>query len=127
MSSPNGNAGSGSRFRVVLTAWMGIALSTPALALECPQPQMQASHGALKESPNVIQTRSATLKAQGSAAIPSLIFQLRKSHPGSTNAEITNYLITAYCPVVNEKAQLNETQKKKVLTRFADQARRQLP
>ena len=108
-------------------AWAGSALLTPALALECPQPQMQASRGALEEPPKVIAARSGTLTAQGSAAIPVLIFQIRKSNPGSTNAEITNYLITAYCPVVNKRTELTEDQKKQDLARFANQVRGQLP
>jgi hypothetical protein len=112
---------------LALVVCLGGAATTPALALECPQPQMQASHGALKETPQVIATRSATLKARGSAAIPQLIFQIRKSDPGSSDAEITNYLMTAYCPVVNRKRELTDEQKKQDLARFASQVRRQLP
>ena len=110
-----------------LVACIGVALMTPALALECPQPQMKASKGALKETPNTISMRSATLKARGSAAVPSLIFQIRKDHPGSSNADVTDYLITAYCPVVNQRHELTEDQKKQDLARFADQVRSQLP
>ena len=112
---------------VYMTLTACIALITPAKALECPEPQMQASHGALQETPKTISTRTAALKARGSAAVPSLIYQLRKSHPNSSNADITNYLITAYCPVVNQKAELTEEQKKRALGRFTDQVRSQLP
>ena len=121
------NVGNGARFCLALTAWMGSGLMMPALALECPSPQMQASQGALREPPKVLAARSTTLKARGSAAISGLIFQIRKSNPGSTDAEITNYLITVYCPVVNKRPGLTEEQKKQDLTRFAGQVCRQLP
>jgi hypothetical protein len=112
-------------FALILLAASVIAV--PAIALECPQPHMKAAPGVLQETPRAISMRAATLKARGSAAIPSLIFQLRKSHPASSNGEITNYLITAYCPVVNAKPELTDDEKKSMLVRFANQVRRQLP
>ena len=69
---------------------------------------------------------SRTLAARGSAAIPGLIFQIRRDHSGSTNGEIINYLITAYCPVVNGRQELSEQQKRDELNQFSSQVRRQL-
>jgi hypothetical protein len=107
-----------------LAAWMG-GLS-PASALECPLPQTTTQRGALKESPRIITEQAQTLAAQGSAAIPSLIHALHKRFPHSTNAEITDYLITAYCPVLNRKRALSDSQRKSRLEQFGDQVRSSL-
>ena len=90
---------------------------SPALALDCPQAQSHNVRGALKETAQITAAQSG-LAARGSAAIPSLIFQIRKNNPDSTDGEITNYLITAYCPVVNGRQELSEQQKRADLARF---------
>ena len=101
-------------------------LTLPAMAFDCPQVQSESVSGVIKETEKTISTQSQTLAARGSAAIPSMVFQLRKSHPAASNAAITNYRITAYCPVVNRKVELTEVQKKDALALFASQVRDQL-
>ena len=104
----------------------GALAGSPALALECPQAQSHNVRGALRETAQMIAARSGTLAARGSAAIPSLIFQIRKNNPDSTDGEITDYLITAYCPVVNGRQELSEQQKRADLARCSSQVRQQL-
>ena len=114
----------------MLAAWLVLTLPTlgvlPADALECPAAQSTSQHGVLQETRHTIALRAHTLKAIGSAAIPGMIYNLRIKYPGSTNSEITNYLITAYCPVVNQKSGVSNEQKRALLARFADQVRARL-
>jgi hypothetical protein len=100
---------------------------SPASALECPLPQKVTEQGALKESRETIEQRAQLRTAQVSSAIPSLVHALRKKFPTSTDAEITDYLITAYCPVLNQKAELSDDQRKAQLEQFGDQVRGDLP
>jgi hypothetical protein len=109
--------------------WMvGLAVMSvaPAQALECPNPQKSGSRGALMETPATIASRDQTLAARGSAAIPTIIFSVRKRHPHASNAEITNYMITAYCPVLNRKSELSDDQRRAALEAFASQVRGRL-
>jgi hypothetical protein len=110
--------------------WTFLSLSglsvLPASALECPLAQSTTQPGALRESRQTIAMRARTLESRGSAAIPSIIFSLRSKYPHSTDAEITNYLITAYCPVLNREPALTDNQKRASLERFADQVRARL-
>jgi hypothetical protein len=98
----------------------------PSEALECPIPQLVGTKGALVETPATIASRARTLAARGSAAIPSMIFSVRKNNPHASDAEITNYMITAYCPVLNRKSGLSDDQRKAALERFASQVRARL-
>ena len=106
-------------------AMFGSGLS-PASALECPSPQMVTQPGALKETARTIAQRAQALAEHGQSAIPSMIYTLRRNFPKSTNAEITNYLITAYCPVLNKKAELSDGQRKVELEQFGNQVRANL-
>jgi hypothetical protein len=98
----------------------------PAMALECPAAQSTTERGVLREPQRTIAMRARTLANRGSAAIPGIIYSLRSKYPHSTDAEVTNYLITAYCPVINREAALSENQKRRSLERFADQVRARL-
>jgi hypothetical protein len=115
--------------KVATMFWaLGFAVMTaaPARALECPNPQLVGSEGALIETPAIIASRGHTLAARGSAAVPSIIFSLRKKYPHASDAEITNYMITAYCPVLNRKTGLTGAQRKSDLEKFANQVRARL-
>jgi hypothetical protein len=117
-----GDATTRAQNRIVAAVFLIIALAAgPASALECPVPQMEASDGTLKETPAAITAASQTLAARGSAAIPGMIYRLRQRFPRSSNAAIMNYMVTAYCPVVNRKTAISENQKKALLTRFESQ------
>lgn len=111
----------GAAFAMAATGWNVM----PAAALECPQSQSKTMRGALKETPKQISADARMLAARGWAAIPGLVHSIREANPASSDGEVTNYLITAYCPVVNDR-QLSEGQKKADLARFASQVRRRL-
>ncbi|MEO9227392.1 MAG: hypothetical protein ABI216_00370 [Devosia sp.] len=108
--------------RTLGAGFLLIALAAgPASALECPLPQMKASEGVLKETPAAIAADSKILAGGGSEAVPTIVFGLRQRHPRSSNGAILNYLLTAYCPVVNRMSRLSEKQKRAILTRFGSQ------
>jgi hypothetical protein len=131
MAARNSRASSGrnATLKVATMFWaIGSAIMNvvPAEALECPNPQLVGSKGALVETAATIASRGHTLAARGSAAIPSIIFSVRKNNPHASDAEITNYMITAYCPVLNRKSVLSDDQRKAALERFASQVRARL-
>lgn len=92
-------------------------------AFECPAPQDRHGSGLLKETPAQIH-RTAGLLASGDAdnRVPEIVADLRKRHPGVRNAEIMNYLVTAYCPVVAQLSGLGDAEKQSRVDRFAEQA-----
>ena len=98
---------------------------TSAGAFECPAPQDQRGPGLLRETPAQIH-RTASLLGSGDAGnhVPEIVAGLRKRHPGVRNAEIMNYLVTAYCPVVARLSGLGDAEKQSRVDRFAEQAGR---
>ncbi len=94
-----------------------------AQAFECPAPQDQHDPGALKETRAQVR-RTARLLGSGDAGnrVPEIVTRLRHRHPGVQNAELLNYLVTAYCPVVDRMSGLGDAEKKSRLDRFASQA-----
>ena len=98
------------------------ALAMPAAALQCPAPQPLARPGILKETRTQTQV-VATLLATGDDAnrIRVIVDDLRARYPGVENAEIVNYLMAAYCPVVAQLSGLGEQEKQARMDRFVTQ------
>jgi hypothetical protein len=90
-------------------------------ALECPLAQPATTATALQESPETIRDLSALLAAQGTDVVPEIVAGLRRRYPGAQDAEIANYLVTLYCPVVNRDAALSDSEKSGRLGAFASQ------
>jgi hypothetical protein len=108
--------------RAVGAMFLILALAPgPTYALECPLPQMESSDGILKQTPATIIADSQILAARGSAAIPGMVYRLRRRHPQSSNAAVLNYMVTAYCPVVNRMSAISDNKKDAVLARFESQ------
>jgi len=109
-------------FRIAIAAALGLALAGPALALTCPAPQPLTRPGVLRETPTQI-TVASTLLATGDDAnrIAVLVADLRARYPGVENAEIVNYLMAAYCPIVARLSGLDETEKQARMDRFVSQ------
>ena len=82
------------------------------LALQCPASQPLARPGIIKETRTQTQV-VATLLATGDDAnrIRVIVDDLRARYPGVENAEIVNYLMAAYCPVVAQLSGLGEQEK----------------
>lgn len=110
----------------VTVSGLGILAGSPARALECPLPHPAGTPTAIEQTVEDVRTYAELLAAQGTAAIPEMVSQLRQSHPGATAAEIVNFLVTAYCPVVNGNASLGEGQKRARLTAFSSRLMQEL-
>ena len=98
------------------------SLAVPASALECPAPQPLAKPGVLQETPAQIEATGKMLSS-GDVGQQTLavIADLRKRYPQAENAELANYIITAYCPVVAGQPQLSEAERKARLDQFVSQ------
>ena len=103
-----------------LAAWL--LLAGPALALDCPIAQSTAGPGVIQETPAEIDNLAVVL-ASGDLGpqVPLIVSALRTRHPGVPGGEIVNYLVTAYCPVVNRISGLSESEKHSKLGAFASQ------
>jgi hypothetical protein len=101
---------------LALAACLG---SAPVLALECPAPQKLSRPGVLKETPTQMAIVGQFLASgESSKTVPLVEADLRARYPGVENAEIVNYIITAYCPVVNGLSGLSDADKQARLSRF---------
>jgi len=101
-------------------AWM--ALTAPCIALEYPTPQPAGAPGAIAETPAQV-SELAQLLGSGdlSNRIPVLVHDLRGRHPNVPASELVNYLVTAYCPVVNSLNGLGEAEKQVRIDAFTSQ------
>ena len=100
--------------------------SVPVRALECPLPQPATTASALRETKQDIDVLSNLMAAQGTGVVPEIIAGLRRKYPAAQDAEITNYLVTVYCPVVNQNAALSDTEKAGRLAAFSSQVMQSL-
>ena len=100
--------------------------SDPVRALECPLPQPATTASALRETKQDIDVLSSLMAAQGTGVVPEIIAGLRRKYPAAQDAEITNYLVTVYCPVVNQNAALNDAEKAGRLAAFSSQVMQSL-
>jgi hypothetical protein len=101
-------------------AWL--LLAAPCIALECPTPQPAGTPSAIEETPAQIRELSQLL-ASGDLGnrFPVLVHDLRGRHPDVPASELVNYLVTAYCPVVNSLTGLGDAEKQARLDAFASQ------
>jgi hypothetical protein len=67
----------------------------------------------------------ATLLAGGDLGnrVPVIVEDLRNRYPGVANAEVLNYLVAAYCPVVARLSGLGDAQKRGRMDRVGSQIR----
>jgi len=98
------------------------SLAVPASALECPGPQPLARPGVLQKTPAQIE-KTGKMLSSGDVGqqTQAVIADLRKRYPEVESAELANYLITAYCPVVAGLPQLSEAEKKARMDQFVSQ------
>jgi hypothetical protein len=111
----------GSVMRGVATAALLLS-SAPCMALECPSPQPAGTAGAIQETPAQISELSQVL-ASGDLGnrIPVFVHSLRSRHPNVPTGDLVNYLVTAYCPVVNSLTGLSNGEKQARLSAFVSQ------
>ena len=105
--------------------FLTLAVSTPALALECPAANPLSRPGVIKETPAQIHALSSLL-ASGDAEnrVGVTVADLRSRYPGVENAEIVNYLVTAYCRVVARMTGLGDGEKQARVDRFVSEVAR---
>jgi hypothetical protein len=102
---------------------VGNSLPAAAQALTCPMPHPLRGRGVLKESPTQI-AETGSFLASGDAVnrAPEVVADLRKRYPGIADAEIENYLVTAYCPVAAKLNGLSKAEQQARVDQFAHQA-----
>jgi hypothetical protein len=107
---------------VGMTSLAGLS---PARALECPASHPLKRPGVIRESPAQIHALSSLL-ASGDAEnrIGVTVAELRARYPGVENAEIVNYLVAAYCPVVAQMTGLGQQEKQARVDRFVSEVSR---
>lgn len=115
-----------------LRPWLALATalvlghSTPAAALECPVYHPSNTDVAIKETRAQAEGLSAMLAARGDRATHSIVNSIRLAHPNASAAEITNFVLTLYCPLVRHNAALSEDQKRERLKAFSAELMKQV-
>ena len=99
-----------------------LLLATPGMALECPTSQPAGTSGAIQETPAQISELSQVLASGDlSNRVPVFVHSLRNRHPNVPTGELVNYLVTAYCPIVNSLTGLSNGEKQARLSAFVSQ------
>lgn len=85
---------------IALATGVSIAvLPLPVAGLECPVLHPVGSSRAIAETAAAVAEDGSLLSTDVSgSAIGKVISRLREAHPDASNAEIQNYLLTAFCP-----------------------------
>jgi hypothetical protein len=110
---------------LALAGWLAMAGS--ACAFQCPAPQPLSRPGVLKESDAALSELTAML-ASGDAENQErvAIDDLRRRYPGIENAEIANYLMTAYCPLVGRLSGLSDAEKQARIDTFMSRSQQMI-
>jgi hypothetical protein len=75
----------------------------------------------LKETQAQIDATGKILTSGDLSSQRVILSDLRSRYPGVQNAELVNYMITAYCPVVAQLAGLSDAEKQAQVGRFVTQ------
>jgi hypothetical protein len=104
-------------------AYAGLVLPAVAQSMDCPIPQPLHGPGVLKESPvQIAETGSFLTSGDSVNRAPEVVADLRKRYPGVSDAEVENYLVSAYCPVAAKLNGLSVAEQRARVDRFARQA-----
>ncbi len=66
------------------------------------------------------------MAARGGDAVSEIVGRLKRDNPGVRDAEVTNYLVTLYCPVVDRNHSLSEEEKRARLLAFSSRVMQEL-
>src|SRR5271165_5179745 len=111
----------------LITLLAGASLVVPAFAIECPTPQPLAKPGVLMETSAQIEATGKMLSSGDvGQETQAVIADLRRRYPQVENAEIANYLITAYCPVISQTPATSEPEKSARMDQFVSQLMQKL-
>ena len=90
--------------------------------LTCPETQARTTQMALKETAADVARASAALSGpEQENAIRAIAAELKRRHPQAGSAEIVNYLLAAYCPIVKEESGLSDREKRERMDQFSTQ------
>ena len=93
-----------------------------AAALTCPETHARTTQMALKETTADLTRASAALSGpEQENTIRIIAAELKRRHPQAGSAEIVNYLLTAYCPLVKDDSGLSDREKREKMDRFSTQ------
>ena len=81
----------------------------------------------LGESPSQIKAAGDELGQGTENQIAEVAARLRKQHADASSAAIINYMVTAYCPVVNAGPSLDKAAKQQSLQAFSARAEAIIP
>jgi hypothetical protein len=111
--------------RIAVVAALAIMSGGSALAFQCPAPERLTRPGLLKETPTQLRVAS-NLLASGDEQnrIGVIASDLRVRYPGVEKAEIVNYLMEAYCPLVSRMDNLGEREKQARMDQFTSEVAR---
>ena len=111
--------------RLLFLSFLALAAagcSTTNDQIDCPTPQSGQAAGMLGESLSQIKAAGDELGQGTENEIAEVTARLRKRHANAKNAEIVNYLVTAYCPRVNARPSLDKAAKQQALQAFSARA-----
>ncbi len=92
--------------------------------IQCPTAETGRLDGTIRETPTEIEAAGRTLAQGSDNEIAKVASGVRLRHPKVSKAEVINYLITAYCPIVNAERGPAATAKQQELQAFAKRAER---
>jgi hypothetical protein len=96
-------------------------LMPPAAAFECPEPQSRTGAGVIQESQDEIDRLSDLLRTGDlDNRLEVLARDLKSKHANADRTELTNFMVSAYCPVLADE-DLSDSEKAARLTAFEQQ------
>jgi hypothetical protein len=106
---------------IVVAAGLLILSMQPAMGFECPEPQARTGAGVIEESQAEIDRLSAMLRTGDlDNRLELLARDLKDRYATADKAELTNFMVSAYCPVLAEEG-LSDSEKDAKLTEFGQQ------
>ena len=89
--------------------------------LTCPTPESGQEAGTIRETPAQMAQAGEALGAGRADDIRTVAAVVRTRHPAARTDELVNYLISAYCPRINDRAGLSRADKAAALSAFSGQ------
>ncbi len=87
--------------------------------IECAVAKVDQAVGSLQEAPAQTKALTDGLGRGSENEITGTAARIRARHPGATEDQIVNYLVTAYCPTINRNGALDKTGKQQAMQSFA--------
>lgn len=99
-----------------------IGFAQPVSAIECPEPEAAGSPGVIPEPAQEIAELSALLRSGDLGNRLDVIARdLQQKYPKADDTELTNFMMTAYCPVIAADEDLSESEEREHLEGFSSQ------